>query len=755
MPEHERDQAGPRHTVASGTGEGRQGGKRERPLSGNPSIELAVLVRGPRAVEVIARFAQNHGLTVLERQPARRLVILSGPANAVAEVFGVRFTEYQSGRATYRDVKSEPTLPEPFAAKVAFVHGLETRPETRKPAGREGELLPVASVGRPGNLRGQKLGPSPPDRTAEIVILLSNPTASGEVATFAASNNLKVIETNDARRLMVLSGRLEDLGRAFNVAFERYGLNGRAYRVIDKPPTAPANIAADILFVHGLETPPRVGVRRLALPGAVSIAPRIGARRVGDADPDEMMQVTIVLRARPRQRIMRRAVPLLPSHRRHLSRPEFVAQRGALPRQLDRVEAFAVRQGLRVVSRDAARRTVVVTGRVRDIMRAFRIRLAYYAYAGRNYRGIEVGQNVTLPFRIAPLVLAVLGLENLPVARPHIRPATVSPHASFSPVQIAARYQFPSGGASGQTIGIIELGGGFNQSELTNYFAGLGVPQPTVIAIGVDGATNSPTGNPNSEDGEVVLDIEVAGAVAPGANIAVYFAPNTDQGFFDAVSEAIHDTQNNPSVLSISWGLSEDDWTPAGRDALNQALADAAPLGITVFAASGDDGSKDNGSDGQNHVDFPASSPFVTGCGGTSLLTSGESAWSGSGGGVSNIFDRPPWQAGVPVPPPSSAQGGRGVPDVSANADPDTGYQNSRRWPEHLRRRDERGCAAVRWLDSSVKSRARHADRLFQQPAVHDPPVTGRPFRHCDRRQRWIPSCAWLGPGDGLGQSTR
>src|SRR5262249_27114942 len=155
-----------------------------------------------------------------------------------------------------------------------------------------------------------------------------------------------------------------------------------------RPPSMAAAIAPDILFVHGLETPHRMGVPRLVLPGATSRAARLGARRIADADPDEEMRVTIVLRPRRRGQILRRR-RRAPFRRRRspLSRAEFLTLNGALPNHLDRAEAFAVRQGLRVLSRDPARRTVVVSGRVRDMARAFRIRLCHYAYGDRTFRG--------------------------------------------------------------------------------------------------------------------------------------------------------------------------------------------------------------------------------------------------------------------------------------------------------------------------------------------------------------------------------
>ena len=130
------------------------------------------------------------------------------------------------------------------------------------------------------------------------------------------------------------------------------------------------------------------------------------------------------------------------------------------------------------------------------------------------------------------------------------------------------------------------------------------------------GGSNQPGG---AADGEVMLDIEVIGALAPAASIVVYFAPNTDQGFYEAISQAAHDSVHKPSVISISWGEAEDSWAAASRDAMQSALEDAAALGVSVTVAAGDSGSGDGQSDGQPHVDFPASSPYALGCGGTTL----------------------------------------------------------------------------------------------------------------------------------------
>ena len=361
-----------------------------------------------------------------------------------------------------------------------------------------------------------------------------------------------------------------------------------------------------------------------------------------------------------------------------LSRAQYRRTHGADPAAIKAVTAFAQEFGLTAIA-DPARRTVAVTGPAAELEKAFGVTLYQHTADGQTLRLRE--GDISLPEQLVPYVEAVLGLDNRPQADPHFRMLPRAAGTSFTPVQVAQLYKFPTVSAKGQTIALIELGGGFRAADVTTYFKTLGIASPKVTAVLVDKAKNAPT-TADGADGEVMLDIDVAGGAAPGVNIAVYFAPNTDQGFVDAITTAIHDTTNKPSVISISWGSAESNWTAQARKAMDAAFQSAAALGITVLAAAGDNGSTDGETDGKNHVDYPASSPYVLACGGTRLTGSGgsiteETVWNetaaregATGGGISTSYPQPTWQAAIPA-----TRAGRGVPDVSGNADPATGYQ--------------------------------------------------------------------------------
>lgn len=417
------------------------------------------------------------------------------------------------------------------------------------------------------------------------------------------------------------------------------------------------------------------------------------ARLIGPADPQERLEVTVLLRRRDRQGLQDRLRRLNRGDRAAtLSRADFAQLHGASASDLSAIKSFARAHGLAIVQEHAPRRTILLAGTVSQLNNAFGVQLMTYEHDNGTFRGRQGA--VYLPAELDGIVVGVLGLDNRSQARWHYRrlaPGRAAAQAggAFTPPQVAALYGFPQSAGAGQCIALIELGGGFRPQDLTTYFAGLGLAAPSVVAVSVDHAVNQPTGDAGGPDGEVMLDVEVAGAIAPGAALAVYFAPNTDAGFLDAVTTAIHDTARKPSVLSISWGGAESEWTQQAMTAMDEAFQAAAVMGISVCVASGDSGSSDGITDGSNHVDFPCSSPYALGCGGTSLKAAGntitsEVVWNdgggdagAGGGGVSTVFPVPTWQEGLHTigsDGQSTALTGRGVPDVAGDADPDTGY---------------------------------------------------------------------------------
>ncbi|MEP6715737.1 MAG: S53 family peptidase [Terriglobia bacterium] len=448
---------------------------------------------------------------------------------------------------------------------------------------------------------------------------------------------------------------------------------------------------------------------RVTLPGSERTAPA-GAKSAGAADPQGQLEITVRLRSRK--------APLkpadidaqgaeMPADRQYISRDAFADAYGADPADVAKIGAFAHAHDLTIVASSLAERTVKLGGSIADFNAAFGVKLKTFKKGAASFRGRTGG--ITIPAELKGIIVGVHGLDNRPVATPHFRQRAQGAGAqprnasdgSLAVPDIAKLYNFPAGlSGTGQCIALIELndqdqkgnitGTGFTAADIAAFFRKVNIPAPQVVSIGVDGGKNMP--GFSAADGEVVLDIEVAGAAAPGATIAVYFAPNTTQGFIDAIKAAAHDNIHKPSIISISWGGPED---PSGQipqqfiDGMNEAFQEAAAMGLTVCCASGDNGSPDmdkSGWDGKPHVDFPSSSPLVLACGGTKLTGTGttiqsEVVWNegqrggAGGGGVSNIIPLPVWQTASKVPKNPKGKKGRGVPDVSGDADPATGYQ--------------------------------------------------------------------------------
>jgi kumamolisin len=385
------------------------------------------------------------------------------------------------------------------------------------------------------------------------------------------------------------------------------------------------------------------------------------------------------------------------SRRQHLTRADLAEKYGADKTDLDAISRFASDAGLTVTAISPAQRIVRLAGPLSSFAEAFQVQFGTYQSPQGSYRGYT--GTVQVPASISSIVKAVIGLDNKPQSQYHLKKlpsgrqpmgasaAAMAGTQSYTPNQVAGLYNFPKGvDGTGQCVGILEFGGGYKTADLNTYFQSLGITSPQIVSVSVNGAVNQPQPGPNSPDDEVMLDVEVVGCIASGALIVVYFAPNTTLGWLRAVSTAVNDSFHNPSVISISWGGPESSWSRGALEMMNYEFQSAAALGVTICTAAGDQGYTDGVPGTRAHVDFPASSPYVVACGGTRLNSSGstitaESVWndspgSATGGGVSAVFPVPSYQSNANVPPSVNPPNlpGRGVPDVSGDADPNTGY---------------------------------------------------------------------------------
>ncbi len=454
-------------------------------------------------------------------------------------------------------------------------------------------------------------------------------------------------------------------------------------------------------------------LQKFAIPGSRR-PPIPEAKLLGRSSPAQRITLSIYARQNPRPpatsvRALDALSADLPGQRRYLDAEEFNSVYGADPADLETIAAWAKANGLDVLQTSVPMRRVQVQGTIQNVEQAFSVELNEYQHPkdGR-YRGRE--GELQVPSDLFGVVDGVFGLDTRKVGRPRRR-RSISPNAfpgSFLPPEVAELYSYPANldGAK-QNIAILAFNGagspdprgGYSLAALKTYFEQtLHGKTPTITDVVVQGPGNDPGPDSQASDqqgdstGEVMLDMCVVGSVAPGAHIFMYFTEFTSQGWLDALHEAIAGN-NAISVISISYGNPEDDpqgaWSKMGVRVVNQAFQAAMAKGITICVASGDDGSSDQGSDGA-HVDFPASSPFVLGVGGTKLVAAGgapptiaeETVWNelmqgegAGGGGISSVFTKPAYQNAVKVPPSANPPHriGRGVPDVCAVADPETG----------------------------------------------------------------------------------
>ncbi|MDA8192844.1 MAG: S53 family peptidase [Thermaerobacter sp.] len=303
-----------------------------------------------------------------------------------------------------------------------------------------------------------------------------------------------------------------------------------------------------------------------------------------------------------------------------------------------------------------------------------------------------------VPDWMEPWVAGIAGLDNVARLIPSVRfPRDTEQLANqgqgFFPADIKRAYAFPSTyDGSGMTIGLLEFSNGYSTYDVMAFWSAYHLPTPTLSFVSVDGTAND--GGANAWDLEATLDVEWAGAMAPGAHLVVYEASagGTDVSFglsvLKALHTAIHDTVHRPTVLSISYGDGESRFPPRVMEAWNSVMAHGAIIGITTFVASGDQGAYGLHGAGRliAHADAPANCPHAVAVGGTRLLLNPngsiarETGWTdtnnngASGGGISQVFPVPAFQIGIALPVKPGFHAGRGVPDVAANADPDTGY---------------------------------------------------------------------------------
>jgi kumamolisin len=438
-----------------------------------------------------------------------------------------------------------------------------------------------------------------------------------------------------------------------------------------------------------------------------------GASVAEPTDPSELIELLVRLRRK-------KDLPGPPLPGKRMSRENHDEQYGADLTDVARVKAFAGEFDLAVIDARPSERSLMLKGTVANFEKAFRVELRKHRFSdGSSYRG-RVG-SISMPSEIADAIVGVFGLDDRPVVWRTLRlkvpsskeaaaggSQTPGPLTEFFPNALAKLYNFPTDvDGNGQNIGIVELGGGYAAVDLTTYFAQAGLQHaPSYVTRPVQGgATNAPAPeDQDAPDVEVLLDMEVAGSIAPGAKLFIYFVKDgSEKQILLGMSAAVHDNQSDLSVISLSFGGPEYDSTTMGlgqgaelasqwQENVNDLLQTAGHLGITICVASGDQASfgiapDSPGFDGKARTSFPASSPYALACGGTHIVTPTvgapiEEVWhpgsgEGTGGGISRYFPLPDYQSAIVPQHAVNPTGGlgRAVPDVCANAAQESGYR--------------------------------------------------------------------------------
>jgi len=390
-----------------------------------------------------------------------------------------------------------------------------------------------------------------------------------------------------------------------------------------------------------------------------------------------------------------------PHLRRYLTHAEVAAATGGYPADVAALEAYFAPFGVGIKSTSLLLGTLLLTGTITAFEHAFHTELATFQEVGQGaFLAARTGYQ--LPASLLTMVEQVFPVQSLvrkesrrptkplpppaaspptadqPVANPPApAPAAPALPAGYSPQELGKAYQFPAGLlGEGQVIGIVELGGKLNQADLKQFFASSGLRKPRIVEVG------TPLGGSNSAEnnGEVALDIQVAGALAPQARLVVYYGTT----LIEALQAIVGDEANQPTVVSISWAGSEYNYSAAEVQALNLLIYQASLLGITLVAASADHGAYNNLA--FPNVSLPSAHPLVLGCGGTiatlaDAALASETVWNelggyvASGGGYSALYAQPHYQQQAVARYPYQRSPMRGVPDVAANASIFGGYR--------------------------------------------------------------------------------
>ena len=454
-----------------------------------------------------------------------------------------------------------------------------------------------------------------------------------------------------------------------------------------------------------------------------------------------------------------------PAERKYMTRDQLRGEYGSDPAAIEKIEKFAADNHLVVTRDERASARLGLAGTVANVSAAFGVKLLDYSHPKLGDFHARTGP-VMLPADLGDAITGVFGLSNqrvmhrLPRQRQKIDALSsmAKSHPWFVPTELAGIYNFPNADASGQCIGLLEFGGGVEQSDVAAYFQQIGVPAPNLQIVAVDGVNTDPTADPDST-GEVMLDIDVAGALAGGAKLAVYFSTFDEKGLVDILSAVINDSANDPSVLSVSWGWDENQpfngsnilWSPAAIDHVNQSLLAVAQLGVTVCVSTGDDGSEAQVKDGNAHVNFPATSPYVLAVGGTTLhaRTGKERPGRGHRGGVERRPRQRHRRRGQRRHPGAELAGRQGAalgqrgqfrrprdPRRRRQRRPRHRLSDDVRRPARDRRRHQRVGAAVGQLDHPHQRAAWRPRRQFQRAALRHDRAQWRAARHHQRQQR-------------------